>query len=271
MNSTDLRRLLSLTITAAIAAGLLAWLIGETKPMWAVPASRPQMTMGTLGMIPTTETIQVAEVATAARLHGVFGAFLGLAMGVAGGLASRSPRRAMRAGLLGMACAAAVGIAAPYAVIPLFNRFRDSFPEELVGSILMHGLIWASLGVTAAFALAFGQGGGSGRLGHILWGGLLGALVGTVIFDMTGAVFSANDHTGEPVSTSSASRLAARLIISVSVAIAASLGARKGRPWEINADTPGSTDSPGPRNDPHITCKSPNTDPAGQAPITPRR
>jgi hypothetical protein len=263
MNSTDLRRLLALTITAAIAAGLLAWLVGETKPMWAVPASRPQMTMGTLGMIPTTATIQAAEVATAARLHGVFGAFLGLAMGVAGGLASRSPRRAMHAGLLGMACAAAVGIAAPYAVIPLFNRFRDSFPEELVGSILMHGLIWTSLGVTAAFALALGQGGGTGRLGRVLWGGLLGALVGTVIFDVSGAVFGANDHTGEPVSTTSASRLAARLVISVSVAIAASLGSRKGRPWEIHAETPSSIDQP-------LRANHPNTDPAGKAPITPR-
>lgn len=223
MTSNDSRRLWAWTLSAATAAGLAAWLIGETKPMWVEAEKRVMMTMGTPGTVATSQTLQAAEVATAARLHGVFGGCLGLALGIAGGLASGSPRRGIRIGLLGMVCGAVVGFGASYAVVPIFYRVRDSFSIDLIPSFLMHGVIWGCLSATAAIALAVGLGGGTSRFGRAVSGGLLGALFGAIIFEMSGAVCFANDDTGWPVSKSAASRLMARLLIAVSVAIGASV------------------------------------------------
>ena len=226
MNQIEPRRLLTFTIPAAIIAALLGWLIGESKPMWVQPETRKIVTMGTVGWVPTTETTQAAERATAARVNAVFGGLLGLSLGLAGGLATRSPRRGIIAGLLGMVGAALVGFGVSYAVIPLFHRFRDSLPDDMLASMIMHGAIWTSAAMIAGLALGLSLGRGVSRLGWIVLEAFLGATMGTVVFDVAGSILATADRTGEPVSASSMTRLAARLLIAVSVAIGASLGCK---------------------------------------------
>ena len=56
---------------------------------------------------------------------GLLGASLGLALGAAGGFALRSPPRALRAGLVGLALGGALEAALTFAVLPWYYRGKD--------------------------------------------------------------------------------------------------------------------------------------------------
>jgi hypothetical protein len=216
---------------AALVAGLAAWLVGETGLVWVAPRKISMVTMGQRHLGTTAETERAAVVATAARVYGVFGAALGLALGAAAGLARRSPRGAFTAALLGAGLGGVAGFGASYGLVPLFFRYRDAFATDLITSMLLHGAVWAAVGSSAALALGVGLGAGPSRLVRCVIGGALGALIGAAAFEVLGAVFFANDDTGEPVSTSAGSRLLARLLVAAFIALgtSAGFGARRAR------------------------------------------
>ncbi|HEV3341636.1 MAG TPA: hypothetical protein VG125_14820 [Pirellulales bacterium] len=228
------------SILAAVVAGVVAWLIGETNLVWVAPKGVAQLVLGHPFTAPTAQTKQIAELATAVRLHGVFGALLGLALGAVGGLARRSRRSALTGALLGVGLGAAAGSSATVAGLPLYYRFRDSFTSDLVPSLLMHCGIWATIGASAAVALAVGAGRGQSRLVRALLGGAMGALLGAVAFEILGAMFFANDQTGEPISTTAATRLLARLLVATFTAIgtSAAFGERRRMPAPGSAGPP---------------------------------
>lgn len=216
------RRLWLWAVPAALAAGVVAWAVGETRPFLVEPEKVPMVTMGQHHMGTSARTVLAAVVATSARLQGAFGAALGLALGAAGGLARRSPGRAASAALLGGACGAAAGFAASYAAIPLYERSRGVISDDIILSILMHGAIAVAVGGSAALALGTGACSGPRQIGRCVLGGVTGALLGTAVFDFIGAAYFANDATGEPVSKTALTRLLSRLLVAGFVGMAAS-------------------------------------------------
>jgi hypothetical protein len=227
MSTTDptTRRLGTWTMAAAIAAGVIAWLVGETSPVWVAAKGVPVVTQGRHHVGPTTATVEAALIATAARLHGVFGVVLGLALGAAGG-----PGRGWRAlagALVGASLGLVAGLVGAYVGIPLFIGF-ESVSKDLTHSLLLHGGTWGAIGVAAAIGWGVGAAGGKGQFLQAVLGGAIGALLGAAAFELVGAVFFVSAATDGPISTTPASRLLARLLVATftAVGIVAAAGMR---------------------------------------------
>jgi hypothetical protein len=146
------------------------------------------------------------------------GAILGLALGLAGGLARRSPRAGLTAAALGLALGAAAAGGAALVLVSIY--FRNESPEfdPLVLSLLTHAGIWSAAG--AAAGLAFGVGlGGRVRAARAALGGLLGAVGGTLVYEMVGALAFPLAKTSQPVSETVVTRLLAHLAVAALVAV----------------------------------------------------
>ncbi len=221
------RRVTWIVLLAAVLAGVVAWLVGETDLVEVKPKQFLMNVMGAMTTSSTGESEMAAKVASAARVYGVLGAALGLSLGIAGYLSRRKPVKAWVPALLGAGLGALAGYATSYAGVPMFERSRLTHPVELMPSMLLHGSIWGAIG--AACGLTFGVGAGVRPilLVRCLLGGLVGALVGTTLFETLGVVFFSSDQTGDPVSLSSGSRLLGRLLICVFSAAGVLVGIRE--------------------------------------------
>lgn len=228
---TTPRRLWLWAGIAAVAAGLVAWLVGESPVMRVAPRQVGQTIFGQAFAAQTADTIRAADVATAARMYGAFGGLLGLALGVVGGLASRSSRFTGMAMLTGTVLGTVAGSASSLIAVPLYHRFHESIPSDLIASMLVHGAVWGPIGASSALAFAIGLGRGCRAVCVVIAYGLLSALLATALYEVAGAVIFPTDETGEPISQSSTSRLFARLLVAICIGIgsAAALGTHRAR------------------------------------------
>ncbi len=218
-----------LVALAGLIAGLAAFGIGEATYK-LIPARR--VTINTLGIISqsaTAETLSVANVRNAALAFGVLGACLGGCRRSPG--AWRGGRRSRRPEPDCWACCSARACAgASLATIKPFTEALIIHSDyDMVISMTMHGLLWGLAGAAAGLALAVGLGGGGRRLVLAPLAGFIGAVLGAIAFDFIGAGLFSLAETGEPISTTWASRLTARLLVALATAavIVFFLGSRR--------------------------------------------
>ena len=81
-------------------------------------------------------------------------------------------------------------------------------------------LVGTAGGAGLAFAVGLGQ---RGRLGQAVAAGFLGAVLGAVAFECSGAAFFPLARTGELISETWPSRLLARLLVTLGAAVAVAL------------------------------------------------
>jgi hypothetical protein len=211
-----------LVIGAALVAGVLAWLAGESS-LAKVPAKTvPTDAMGHTIMATSIATVEAAKAATALRQNSAFGLLLGLALGAVGGVARRSPRRAALGALVGVVAAAVVTSIG----VPAFFRFRDSFTDEIVPSFLYHGAVGAAIGAAAGLGVAVETPGRGTRVIRAILGGALGALLGAAVYVVVASILLASSDAGEPVPGTAVARLAARLLVAafIGLGVIAGLG-----------------------------------------------
>jgi hypothetical protein len=210
-----------LLVAAGLLAGLLAAGIGEATHDYFAPELTLQELQGNKMMKPTPETTLVAIVKNGALANAVLGGVLGLALGLAGGLARHSISRAALAGLLGLFLGAILGTVLSLGVIPVFyysKRFTVSSEPDLGVAFALHAGVWAILGAAGGLAFAVGLGGRT-RMSRALCGGLLGGLVGTMLYDVIGAVFFPLADTAEPIAATWETRALARFLVPVFTAM----------------------------------------------------
>jgi len=223
------RTLLSIG-AAGLVAGLLGFGLGEITYETFSPEQVPQPLGGGQVMRPTLETIATADSRNSAVTCGTMGGLLGLVLGLAGGLSRRSIKSAAKAGIVGLLLGTALGVALPLVMIVPFRRlqvWRNS--DDLFVPVGLHSALWAPLGLVGG--LAFGI--GSGRPGMILrcmLGGLAGALLGTIVYDVIGAAVSPLAGTADAISTTPVTRLLARLLVPIGAALAIAVAARDDAP-----------------------------------------
>jgi hypothetical protein len=202
---------------------LLAFRVGEAVYRLIPAAPVTQYALQLVRVTPTVATENVAAARNGAVAFGVLGLFLGGCLGLAGGLARRSSTSALKAGGLGSVMGFAVGAGASLALLPVCMVSRIRYPDgDLVISFLMHGAIWGLLGAVAGLAFAVGLG------ERNLWvralvAGFAGALIGTVTFELIGAVAFPGAMTDDPISRTWVTRLMARLLVTVATTAAVSL------------------------------------------------
>jgi len=148
--------------------------------------------------------------------YALLGAILSLILGVTAGcvLGRFSIPRVLAAGLAGVVLGASFGAASSYALTPIY--FHRMGTADVTLSLLIHLGIWTAVG--AASGVAFGVGSGSRDvLVRSLVGGITGAALGTLLFDISGA-FLPLARTERPLSEEAGTRLAANIVLCLCVA-----------------------------------------------------
>jgi hypothetical protein len=203
---------------AGLLAGLAAFGAGEAI-YELIPAEKSEIiTMGKKAMATTPESTRVADTRNAALTFGVLGLCLGGCLGMAGGVARRSTSAVLIAGLLGSVMGMAVGAGVPLAILPYIFKIQPVQQDyELVFSMIVHASTWGLMGAAAGLAFAIGLRQPTLH-GRAVLAGFAGAVLGTVAFDLIGAVFFPLASTGDAISKSWASRLMARLMVTLATA-----------------------------------------------------
>ena len=207
-----------LVAVAGLVAGLAAFGIGEATSELVPPETVQQKVQGGTTTSLSRSTPRVVT-RSGALAFGILGACLGGCLGIAGGLARRSASAAIVSGLSGAVLGLALGTGFSFAAFALYYWADDHYVlDEMVKSVVLHGLIWAPLGAAAGLALAFGL--GDRRLGgRTLAAGLLGALMGAVAFDLIAAIVFPMVRTADPAAETWLVRLTARLLVSLATAL----------------------------------------------------
>jgi hypothetical protein len=219
-----------LVLAAGLLAGLAGFGIGEVAPkLFPVSYELPPEIRGNGARVPIEleRRMGISRDQSAALAYGGLGMFLGLALGAAGGLARRSPRAAIAAGVVGLALGGAAGAGMTRVLLPLFHASRTGFSEEdrnndLALALRTHGGIWLAVGAAAGLALGIGLGGGA-RMARALIGGILGAVVAAVFYEFGGAVVFPIAETFRPMAKEMIPRLTAHLAVALCVAAGALL------------------------------------------------
>jgi hypothetical protein len=226
-------------LPAGLLAGLISGIAGEK--IYGAFDVTPEASSGTSQSPEFVARVNQVRLTSsqneAATTFAVLGGTLGLALGLAGGLARRNFGAAILAACIGLVLGGACGAFAGRGMVPIFFRNEDPLSSDLVFPMLVHEAIWTPLGLVAGLAFGIGLG-GWGRMVRATAGGMLGAICGTIVYELAGAVAFASDKSHYPVSASIGSRLLAHLVVALFIAAGAAACAREPKPRV----TPGSRD-----------------------------
>ncbi len=113
------------------------------------------------------------------------------------------------------------------ALLPAYNAYKQRHPDEafrdLVLPLLVHAGIWSAAGAAGGLAFGLGLGERSPLLRTVL-GGLVGAAVGAMAYELIGASAFPAARTAQFVSETWETRLLARLAVTVLAAVGTVLG-----------------------------------------------
>jgi hypothetical protein len=217
-------------LAAGLVAGLGAGLGGEAvydlfQPVIVYPANWNQLgpfdRPDVLSNLLRKEAPGVG-IKNASAAYGMLGLLLGGALGLVAGLARRSAGSALIASLVGVLAGAATGVGMSVALIPVFFRLVDPESGMLLG-LLIHAGIWAPIG--AAAGLAFGVGlGGRKWIALAMVGGLAGAALGTMAFEVINALAFPDARLDNPIPSDRKSRILGAFCVTILTAMGAALG-----------------------------------------------
>lgn len=216
------RYLVAIATAAGLLAGGLAWMIGETRIVVVKPVEVEIPLMGSGPLVPSTtpEADRAAKRQTAARALGVLGALLGLSLGLAGGMVIGPRYRAAAAGMLGLGLGAILAASIAWVAMSTIEGRRLKRPDDLTLALLLHAACWLPIGAVGGAALGSGD---RGRMIAGASGGILGALLATVLYEVLGAILFPLAGTSQLISTAPTSRLLATLLVPTLAAAAAAL------------------------------------------------
>ncbi|WP_165248809.1 hypothetical protein [Paludisphaera soli] len=209
-------RLWALTLGTSLAAGLLAWGIGEKNLTYFVPPTVKVTAMGATFDMVTRENQAAVDRKNAMLAFGVLGGLLGLALGLAGGLSRGSVASGATAGLVGSAVGVAAGAAGSWALLGIYfhqelNSFEE-FSRDLLLPTLIRGGISAIIGSAAGLALGLGAGADRRQILSGVLGGLIGGLIGATLYEIAGAWLFPTADSNRPIPGAWPPRLLAMLL-----------------------------------------------------------
>ena len=185
-----------LTLGVGLVSGLISWAGGEPmSTMFRIqdeavyPANFQNM--GSYEKQAVNAEIQgaaerVVERKKAVASFGLLGMALAVGLGLIGGLAAGSPRRAILGALGGGLAGAVAGAGLSWVVVPIFFRFQTPASGLLV-LFLTHAAIFTGIGAMAGLALGLGLGDRS-AMGRALFGGMLGGFLGTIALEIVNSL-----------------------------------------------------------------------------------
>lgn len=220
-----------IVVAAGIIGGLLTWAAGEATTNWFSAMSAGDPSGGPLaGGVVTNETADAAMLKNGTLTYAVQGGILGLIFGLAGGLIARSPRHGTVAGLEGVVLGLILVGAVAYGLFSVFFRKFDRLSDDFLLPILTHGGVWAIAGGVAGLAFGIGSGAARARILRATIGGLAGAALGAVLYEVLGAVFFPSSETNLPIASAAPARLLAHGTVALLAAVGIALAVANTRP-----------------------------------------
>lgn len=223
-----------LALLGGVLAGFLTWGIGEysesVRPYWTPRGPTTAHVYGAPDLgAETIEMRQLSHWKRSALEYGTQGALLGAALGLAGGLTSKSWKRALLAGFLGLLVGGLIAWRASYAALPFVNSFRsETVGDDVLTGFLTHLAGWLPAGLVGGLAFGLGLGGTRRVLGGLL-GGLVGAILGTILYEIIGALAFPMANPSMAIGPNPAVRLVAALTLAVAIAAGAVATTREWR------------------------------------------
>jgi hypothetical protein len=209
-------RLLLFCLVAALLAGTASLLAGE-----AIVHHYDEDLLPPAKYNPSHEEIarwHHARLYCATASFAAMGGGLGLAMGMAGGLARRSIFRGASVAIMGLLLGTIFAASASLLLVPIFYKNHDPQSGDLIFPMLTHGAIWSVLGAIGGlvFGLALGD---KGRWKSTLVGGFVGGAAATVVYEIVGALAFPMDRTDLPLAASITTRAMAQLLVAILSAV----------------------------------------------------
>jgi hypothetical protein len=204
----------SIALIAGLAAGTIAWGIGERMLI-------PELVLPTAKGTNTDLTLAAEGIHNAVVAFGVLGAVMGVCSGVAGGVIQRSVLWTLLAAASGFVLGGGAGMGIAKMLVPIYyEHIREN---DLTHPLIVHGGTWAGVGAVAGLAFAIGLGSGWGRMMRLVAGCAGAALLAAFIYDFVGVTVFPLAMTDRPVSKTWETRLLARLLVAVLIAAGAVL------------------------------------------------
>jgi len=203
------------TLGTALLAGSIAWGIGES--LYDHYDAKTGPITNRYDFTIQNQAKQGADRNNARLSYGVFGAFLGLLGGLAGGLYRRSAASAMSAGMVGLILGGIGAALVSYELAPMFPRYYRNDSPTLILPILVRGGTWAVIGMAAGLAFGLGSNGFAGAWRSLV-GGLLGGVAGTFAVEVLNAIVSPMDRNDQPIPATASARLVMYFGITIAVA-----------------------------------------------------
>jgi hypothetical protein len=232
----------ALALTAGLIAGLGSWLIGEKyhgrfDPVMvksiSARSSRAEINARFIAK-------QAGDISETTLAFAALGSVFGFTLGLAGGAVRQSAGAALFASLVGLVLGGVAAGAITWFAQPFYYKYMLSDNNDLVMAVLFHGVVCCSIG--ALGGLAFSIGLGDWKRGvSIIFGGLIGAMAGVLLYEFVGSIACPGDGITNPLSNTSGTRLCARLAVTTLAAAGAALGAfdriNKVIPTSVTAET----------------------------------
>jgi hypothetical protein len=121
---------------------------------------------------------------------------------------------ALVAALAGSIVGGSAAAALTWLLEPIYFKYLNLDTNDLLMAILFQGGIWSVIGALGGAAFGIGIGDPK-RVASALFGGLLGAMAGVLLYQMVGAMAFPGDRLTNPLSNTPSTRLFARLSVSV--------------------------------------------------------
>jgi hypothetical protein len=208
-------KMLAAAVVVALASAALAWGVGDRFRVAETVLRDRRRGEGVFSGF--AELSMAHAIRNGIVGYAIVGAILALGLGLAAGLLNGrgSIARAFLAGITGLVLGACGGAGTAYVLVPIYFGHLET--ADLTFSTLIHLGIWTVVG--AASGLGFGIGLANWRVvaGCVI-GGVTGAALGTLLFDIAGAFFPLA-HTERPLPDEAATRLAAYLVLCLFVAV----------------------------------------------------
>jgi hypothetical protein len=211
--------LVGTALAAGVLAGVLAWAIGErVQGTFVPPSTATNMAGQTIRRI-SFQDQAVADTKNATLAFAALGGVLGLVLGAAGGIVRKSFSGAVAGVVSGFVLGCGFTAGATWGLLPFYFRAlefsQEAMSHELLLPLLIHCGIWAAAGLAGGVGLAIGAGASWIRLCNSALGGLVGAALGAVVYELVGALVLPGDRTSEPVATTWQGRFLARFLVAV--------------------------------------------------------
>src|SRR5271157_1237825 len=207
-------------ILSGVLAAVIGWVAGERanrsfhwegRVQFEAGDGRNQRELSPAGML--LQSRYNAEAKNTSLAMGILGAVLGLTLGAGGGLSQSSPRAAAVSGLTGLLLGAAVGIAVPLQLVPLFYRSVGRPPDPAF-PLLIHTSMYALIGGVGGLAFGLGLCGAGGAARGLL-GGAMGAILGAIIYNVVHTITFPLEWDLSPMPGKGVSRLLAHLCVAL--------------------------------------------------------